>query len=381
GLTTATVTIAIVHNQPPIAAPDFVRLETYHPMVIDVLANDTDPEADKLTVQRVIAANITGRLEINGDSTITYFPRSGFEGREEFSYVAVDSLSNAAIGVVTIDVPTEVSAVATGISEGLRTNELTFVSPASDVAIASVSLELGQVTLLTEAFFQSIEALRVPLAFLLFSVLAVIVLGGFTEIPVILAGRRRKYWAVVRMNRENTLPVRSVPSYDADIIYRYSATATGLISVDKPEGSFLPVDSPRGVGYIDTAYLTAATDLDHFVEDPRPAMIIRQLAAALDTGDDIRRFISPRGLLVAIADKPLLISTNHLIGKLHRTVSASETATVALQIDLFEELRQALLDLAQITPSMAHSQSALIPTELWNFPYLAIPAPGHSPWL
>ncbi|MGI9609098.1 MAG: hypothetical protein ACR2NL_02280, partial [Acidimicrobiia bacterium] len=102
---------------------------------------------------------------------------------------------------------------------------------------------------------------------------------------------------------------------------------------------------------------------------------------ALDSGDDIRRFISPNGLLVSIADKPLLISTNHLIGKLHRTVTAAETATVALQIDLFEELRQALLDLAEISPQMAHSQSALIPTELWNFPYLAIPAPGHSPWL
>ncbi|MCP3936344.1 MAG: tandem-95 repeat protein, partial [Actinomycetia bacterium] len=381
GFGVATVTIAIVHNEPPTAAPDFVRLETYLPVVIDVLANDSDPEGDRLTVERVIASNITGRIDVNADSTVTYHPRNGFEGREEFSYVAVDSLSNAAIGVVTIDVPPDVTEGATAISGTLGTPNLPFTSPPSDVTIAAVGLQIGQVTLLADAFFQSIEALRVPLAFLLFSVLAVIILGGFTEIPVLIAGRRRRYWSVVRMNRENTLPVRSVPSYDADIIYRYAATATGIISVDKLDGSFLPVDSPRGTGYIDTAYLTTTTDLDHFINDPRPPQLIRQFAAALETGSDLRRFFSPNGLLIAVADKPLLITTNHLIGTLQNTKTSTQTATVALQIDLFEELRQALLDLAQITPSMAHSQSALIPTELWNFPYLAIPAPGHSPWL
>ncbi len=30
---------------------------------------------------------------------------------------------------------------------------------------------------------------------------------------------------------------------------------------------------------------------------------------------------------------------------------------------------------------MPHSQTALIPIELWNFPYLAVNAPGHRPWL
>ena len=59
----------------------------------------------------------------------------------------------------------------------------------------------------------------------------------------------------------------------------------------------------------------------------------------------------------------------------------TETAAVALQIDLFEELRQALLDTPDISHNTAHSRSALIPTELWNFPYLAIHAPGHTPWL
>jgi hypothetical protein len=40
-----------------------------------------------------------------------------------------------------------------------------------------------------------------------------------------------------------------------------------------------------------------------------------------------------------------------------------------------------LLDLPEINPQVKHSQRALIPVERWNFPYPAIQAPGHEPWL
>lgn len=227
---------------------------------------------------------------------------------------------------------------------------------------------------------QLVEALGVPAVILLLGALVLVILGGVIEIPALTVGRRRR-WSVVRLSRDNTLAVRATPDYDATVIYRYSATATGLLAVGKPQGSFVPVDCPHGTGFVDTAYLTGEVDLDQFISDERPTAIVKELAAALDTGADIRRLISPNGLLVATTDRPLLIPTNHLIGKLDRTASDTETAAVALQIDMFEELRQALLDLAEVSPKVAHSQSALIPTELWNFPYLAIAAPGHSPWL
>ena len=59
---------------------------------------------------------------------------------------------------------------------------------------------------------------------------------------------------------------------------------------------------------------------------------------------------------------------------------ASETSVGPA--DVLGSIRQALLDLADITPDMAHSsRTALIPTELCNFPYWAIQSPGHEPWL
>jgi hypothetical protein len=185
----------------------------------------------------------------------------------------------------------------------------------------------------------------------------------------------------VLLNREATLPVRAQPSYDADIIYRYAPTATAIISHNKAQGTFLAIETPRGTGYIDTSYLTTTVDLDHFLEDPKPIQIVNQLATALHNGEDITRYISPRGLLIAIADKPLLITPQHLIGTLNTTNTTTETAAVALQIDLFEELRQTLQNTPNINHNIAHSRSALIPTELWNFPYLAIQAPNHTPWL
>jgi hypothetical protein len=280
-----------------------------------------------------------------------------------------------------IDIPQEVVDEARNKSARLGTRNLEVQATPADLAIAAIGLEIGQVTLITEVLSQSLGALTVPLAFLLFSMIAVIVLGSITGVPVLLAGRRRRHWSVVLMSREATLPVRERPDYDSEIIYRYAATATGLLSTDKAEGSFIPVESPRGTGYVDKAYLTETVDLDYFMNDPRPGLLVRRLRDALETGDDIRPFVSPRGLVVALVDEPLLISPNRLIGSLGSTTPGRDTATVALQIDVFEMLRQALLDLADVTPAMAHSRAALIPVQLWNFPYLSIQAPGHSPWL
>jgi hypothetical protein len=382
GTATATVTISITPNGAPNAVDDSATLTTYISRVIDILGNDNDPETDPLTITAIIPSdNMTGRVDINADGTITYHPRAGFVGVETFTYIIADTNNNQATATVTINIPEVVNTNSLTITETLGTNNVPFTSPPSDIALDAIGLEIGSVTLITQAFFQSIDALRVPLAFLIFSVLAVIILGGFTELPTLIAGRRRRYWSVILLNREATLPVRAQPSYDADIIYRYAPTTTGIISHDKAQGTFLNIDTPRGNGYIDTAYLTPTVDLDHFLTDPRPIDIVHQLTEALNNSNDITRYISPRGLIIAITDQPLLITPQHLIGNLKETNPTTETAAVALQIDLFEELRQALNNTPTINHNTAHSRNALIPIELWNLPYLAIQAPNHNPWL
>ena len=381
GTAEAVATIRVIENAAPQATDDWLDLESYLQITIDVLGNDFDPEGDDFAIASIDDSGLNGRVEISEYNTITYHPRSGFVGEDVFTYTIVDEFGNVATATVTVVVPPAVINGAGQITETLGTNSLTFQSAESDVAFASIGLEIGQVSLLADAFFQSVEALRVPLAFLVFSVLAVLILGSFTEIPMLLAGRRRRHWSVVLMSREATLPVRSEPNYDSDIIFRFSPTAAGILSTEKPEGSFIKVDSPRGAGYVDAAYLTRTVDLEHFMDDPRPAILVQKLRDALESGNDIRKLISPRGLVVALVDEPLLISPNRLIGGITTATAGHDTATVALQIDVFEMLRQALLDTADVNPEMAHSRSALIPTQLWNFPYLSIQAPGHSPWL
>lgn len=148
----------------------------------------------------------------------------------------------------------------------------------------------------------------------------------------------------------------------------------------------MPVEAPGGDGWIDEDHLTPTIDLDYFMNDPRPVQLARQLAAALDDGTDLTHLISPQGLVLSVADEPLIVPPDRLLPR-HQPVRIAvpdlegRSAVAGLQRDVFEAIRQALLDVPAINQQMAHSRSALIPAELWNFPYLALHARGHEPWL
>jgi VCBS repeat-containing protein len=105
----ATVTLTVFANRAPVAVNDTVsaparRTVAYTPVVINVLANDSDPDApantiDPATVTIATAPNKGGTVTINADGTLSYTPRLVFRGTETFSYRVRDTLgaqSNAA---------------------------------------------------------------------------------------------------------------------------------------------------------------------------------------------------------------------------------------------------------------------------------------------
>jgi uncharacterized repeat protein (TIGR03803 family) len=105
GLTaTATVSISVITgNAPPRAVTDRVVTPIGTPLVIAVLANDTDPEGDPLTLVSV-TQGANGTVTAHADGTLTYTPAGGFTGHDSFTYTISDGHGGTAIGTVSVRV-------------------------------------------------------------------------------------------------------------------------------------------------------------------------------------------------------------------------------------------------------------------------------------
>jgi outer membrane protein OmpA-like peptidoglycan-associated protein len=86
GALTATATVRItVAAQAPVANPDRATTRRNQPVTIDVLANDTDPAGDTLTLVAV-ANPAHGSVSFSAAGRVTYTPRPGFAGNDGFTY-------------------------------------------------------------------------------------------------------------------------------------------------------------------------------------------------------------------------------------------------------------------------------------------------------
>ena len=91
---------------PPTAADDATETLFETALIIDVLANDDDPDGtlDPTTVQ-VTGQGTKGTATVNPDGTITYTPNAGESGDDSFTYTVADTegaVSNEATVTVTI---------------------------------------------------------------------------------------------------------------------------------------------------------------------------------------------------------------------------------------------------------------------------------------
>jgi len=88
-------------NRPPVASGD--RTATFYrtPVAVAVLANDTDPDGDALSVAAV-TQGAGGSVVINSDETVAYTPWAGFSGTDFFTYTASDGRGGTATARVTV---------------------------------------------------------------------------------------------------------------------------------------------------------------------------------------------------------------------------------------------------------------------------------------
>lgn len=89
-------------NQPPAVADDVYAIEPNQTALLDVLANDLDPEQDTLTLIAVDTAGI-GKATIVANR-IAYTPPPGFAGQVVLLYTVRDAAANERAGRATVHV-------------------------------------------------------------------------------------------------------------------------------------------------------------------------------------------------------------------------------------------------------------------------------------
>ena len=92
-----------VDSQAPVTASDSVTVHSAQSVIIDVLANDFDPDGDQINVDGFIDPQ-HGRVSLNDDGTVTYTADVNYTGADHLSYWVEDNNGNFTMGEVFVTV-------------------------------------------------------------------------------------------------------------------------------------------------------------------------------------------------------------------------------------------------------------------------------------
>jgi Cysteine protease len=99
-------------NSPPQAKNDSATSDGGAPVIINVLANDTDPDGDTIRIIGISSATLGSAVIVN-DSSVSYTPSSGSSGRDSMAYFISDTEGgkDTAMIYITINAPTNAPVI------------------------------------------------------------------------------------------------------------------------------------------------------------------------------------------------------------------------------------------------------------------------------
>ena len=166
-------------NNPPVATADSKSTDEDTAAIFDVLENDSDVDADTLTVDIVTPPSF-GAAEVQTDQTLLYTPSANFHGSDSFTYTINDGLADSNevtvdITVTSVDDPASLDPVEfsvnedTSLVETVTANDIdgltsgSLYSIASDPSHGSVSVveATGMFTYIPDANFSSADSFDV----------------------------------------------------------------------------------------------------------------------------------------------------------------------------------------------------------------------------
>ena len=117
GTATATVSVTVTaQNRLPVAVADSATIASGETVVIDVLANDNDPDGDSISIISVTGANKGTVSWQPGQTTITYAHNPRRKGSDSFSYTISDGRGGNAGATVSITLGSSDSGDSGGIT-------------------------------------------------------------------------------------------------------------------------------------------------------------------------------------------------------------------------------------------------------------------------
>jgi hypothetical protein len=106
-------------DRPPVAVDDAASTNEGVAVTVNVIANDSDPDGDPLTVSSVTQGAL-GAATNDGNGQVTYRPNAGLAGADSFTYTVSDGRGAAATATVRVTVvPTRLHV---GDLDGSRAN-------------------------------------------------------------------------------------------------------------------------------------------------------------------------------------------------------------------------------------------------------------------
>ena len=119
------VTVVEPENRAPEALDDTIVVDEDSDSSLDILANDSDPDGDTLTIHSVTQP--TNGTLVNNGSDVTYAPNPDYFGSDSFSYTIVDGNGGSDTAVVNITVNNDPDDPVAG-ADGASTDENTAVT-------------------------------------------------------------------------------------------------------------------------------------------------------------------------------------------------------------------------------------------------------------
>ncbi|MGE2832333.1 Ig-like domain-containing protein [Mycobacterium sp. SMC-4] len=237
---TAIVSVTVTPvNEAPVAVADSATTAEDSPIAVDVLANDTDPDGNTLTISAVGAPS--HGTAVIADGKITYTPTTGYHGADSFTYTVSDgTLTDTAIVTIsvgfvndapaatddTFTMPSDVRSVIVNVVDNDTDSDgdpLTVVA-VTGAANGVVTFTGGTITYTPATGFSGTEVLTYTASDGLLSDTATLTV----IVPVF-----------------NVAPVFGTPAYDFTT-HNDSGTVTGTINVSDPDGDTLTFELTAG---------------------------------------------------------------------------------------------------------------------------------------
>jgi large repetitive protein len=105
GSDTATVTVSVLPNQPPVATDDNYTVDAGSSATLFVLGNDTDPDGDAVTITAWDGSSFNGGVvDCSGGFQCVYTAPTGLSGQDSFTYTISDGFGGSDTATVVLTV-------------------------------------------------------------------------------------------------------------------------------------------------------------------------------------------------------------------------------------------------------------------------------------